>query len=390
MALLTLAAAWTRRNRRNLVCLTVDHGVQPESAAWTRFAGDAARRAGADWRRLEWRGPKPDHGLPAAAREARHRLIAEAARDAGAKVVLFAHTLDDRIEAEAMRDEGSPLGRMREWSPSPAWPEGREVFLLRPLLEVSRRALRALLMERGQGWIEDAANDDLKFHRARVRARAELAPPPALEQRPGFRPRAKGVEVDEAGVVAAPRELANATGAAGFVAAALLSASGTKRPPRGERLARLMDRLRGSESFAATLCGARIEAGPEKVRFMRDAGERARGGLRPLELEPGRVSVWDGRFEIESLAAGEVRPLGGLAAKLSREDRVRLSAVPPRARPSLPVFVRKGFPSLGLASAASEARCLVEGRLFAACGEIAHERDVARGARGAEVAAFLC
>ncbi len=133
------------------------------------MAGTAARAAGADWRGLAWTGDKPATGLTAAARAARHRLIADAAREAGARVVLFAHTADDIAEAERMRAEGSTLGRLRDWSPSPAWPEGRGLMLQRPLLDARRAELRAWLRDQGAGWIDDPANEDPRFARARAR-----------------------------------------------------------------------------------------------------------------------------------------------------------------------------------------------------------------------------
>src|ERR1700744_3142797 len=79
-ALLVRAAGWARENGRRLLALTVDHGLNRDSVRWTAEAGDVARRLGVDWRALAWEGPKPSAGLPAAARRARHALLAEAAR----------------------------------------------------------------------------------------------------------------------------------------------------------------------------------------------------------------------------------------------------------------------------------------------------------------------
>ncbi|WP_441457664.1 tRNA lysidine(34) synthetase TilS, partial [Brevundimonas sp. M-11_2] len=174
LALLHLAADWARARGRRLLALTVDHNLNPKSADWTRFAGEAAREVGADWRGLSWEAARAGHelrgGLTARARAARHGLIAEAARAAGARVVLLAHTADDVAEGEWMRAHGSTLGRVREWSPSPVWPEGRELMLLRPLLDERREGLRDYLRARGQGWIEDPANADERFGRSRARA----------------------------------------------------------------------------------------------------------------------------------------------------------------------------------------------------------------------------
>ena len=52
LALLLLVAPWARVHGRPLLALTVDHGLHPDSPRWTAFAGEAARRAGADWRAL--------------------------------------------------------------------------------------------------------------------------------------------------------------------------------------------------------------------------------------------------------------------------------------------------------------------------------------------------
>ncbi|WP_292095581.1 tRNA lysidine(34) synthetase TilS, partial [Brevundimonas sp.] len=176
VALLALAADWARARGRRLLALTVDHGLNPDSADWTRRAGETARALGVDWRALRWDQPQGGAGVQARARAARHALIAEAARAAGAKVVLFAHTADDVHEADWMRARGSTLGRVREWAPSPAWPEGRGLMLLRPLLDVSRATLRTFLTDRGLDWIEDPANGDPAYGRSRARAALTALP----------------------------------------------------------------------------------------------------------------------------------------------------------------------------------------------------------------------
>ncbi|HQN50642.1 MAG TPA: tRNA lysidine(34) synthetase TilS, partial [Phenylobacterium sp.] len=157
LALTMMAAAWAERHHRRLLVLTVDHGLRPESAGWTALCAGHARRLGADFQALCWRGDKPLTGLPAAARAARHALLADAARQAGASVILMGHTADDLAESAAMRAAGATTPDAREWSPSPVWPQGRGVFLLRPLLDQGRAVLRAWLAAQGETWIEDPA-----------------------------------------------------------------------------------------------------------------------------------------------------------------------------------------------------------------------------------------
>ncbi|MET3667003.1 tRNA lysidine(34) synthetase TilS [Caulobacter sp. 1776] len=331
--LLKTVLDWARAHDRSVLALTVDHQLQSDSARWTADALAKARALGAEARALTWTGDKPATGLPAAARRARHALLADAARAARAKVLLLGHTASDLAEGAAMRAEGSSVSDPREWAPSPVWPEGRGVFLLRPMLSLTRAAIREALTAKGETWLDDPANDDLRYARARARAAGadEILP----VETPGSPP--PTFAVDAAGAIRLPRDVAAAP-----LAAALLCAAGTERPPRGERLSRLVERLRSGEVFAATLAGARVEAGDE-VLICRDAGETARGGLAPLALAPGETGVWDGRWEI---TAGDapltVTALKGRASSLSPEQRASLSIAPAAARPSLPLVLRHG------------------------------------------------
>lgn len=330
LALLILTLDWARAHGRPVLSLTVDHQLQPASAAWTRDAVERAEALGATVMALAWSGDKPTTGLSAAARRARHALLADAARAAGARVLLLGHTADDRMEAAAMRAEGSTVSDPRDWSPSPVWPEGRGVFLLRPLLDQRRADLRDWLRRRGETWLDDPANNDPGSARARARRSGPTiaTPAPPIPPPPVF-------EGNPLGVIALPRDAA-----AAHIAAACLCAAGTERPPRGERLERLVARLRSGEVFTATLAGARIEARGDAVRFHRDAGESARGGLADLTLAPGETGVWDGRYAVTAGAAPvTVRALKGLAARLSKAERTALGAAPAAARPALPALV---------------------------------------------------
>jgi tRNA(Ile)-lysidine synthase len=125
---------------------------------------------------------------------------------------------------------------------------------------------------------------------------------------------------------------------AAHVAAACLCAAGTSRPPRGDRLERLTTRLRSGETFTATLAGARIASDGETAVFTRDPG---RAGLPELSVAPGKPTVWDGRFEIETTVPGTVRALGGLSRQLPRDQQVALRAAPAALRPTLPGIVSR-------------------------------------------------
>lgn len=384
LALLLTADAWARRRGRDLVVLTVDHGLQAQSAAWTENCGRIAERLGRSFRALAWTGPKPARGLPAAARQARHRLLAEAAREAGARVVLLGHTADDVAEAEAMRRAGSTTPSPREWAPSPLWPQGRDLFLLRPMLGLRRADLRAWLAARGETWVEDPANDNAAYARARARAALAGAGPSEPSAPPGIAAqiaslaalaRAEpwgGLSLDRGALRQAPAEAAR-----GLVGAACLCAAGTSRPPRSDRLDRLVDALRGPTNAAATLAGARVEAEDDAVLFLREAGELGRTGVGAESLAPGRAIVWDGRFELVAAHPGlVVQALTGAIGRLDAGQRRALGEIPAAARGALPLVLGEShgpvcpllrpLPDLTI-------RPLAGDRLAAACGLVERE-----------------
>ncbi|RAK58199.1 tRNA lysidine(34) synthetase TilS [Phenylobacterium deserti] len=378
LALLLAAHAWTQAADRRLLVLTVDHRLRPESAAWTKSCEAAAQRLGAAFRALPWLDPKPATGLPAAAREARHRLLADAAREAGAAVILMGHTADDRLEAEAMRAQGSTTPDPREWSPSPVWPQGRGLFVLRPMLDLRRSALRTWLQERGESWIDDPANQDLRFARSRARLAVhdeDVAPAPQAADLP------LASEVREAwpGVLALPREaLRSARPDQGRRLLALMAvcAGGGARTPASASIERAHRAFCSQAEATLALAGARLEADAAEIRALREAGESARGGLAPVRPEPGEITVWDGRFEVEALRPGlEVRALSGRIASLPPDQREALYRLPIHARPALPAVIdTQGKIGCALLEGAKlTVRSLVLARFRAAAGLVDRE-----------------
>ena len=126
-------------------------------------------------RTLRWRGPKPKTGLPAAAREARYKLLADAARKVGAAHILTAHTRDDQAETVLMRlARGSGLSGLAAMARETAREAPRgAVTIARPLLEVPKAQLIATLRRAQIGYADDPTNRDQTFTRARFR---ELMP----------------------------------------------------------------------------------------------------------------------------------------------------------------------------------------------------------------------
>jgi tRNA(Ile)-lysidine synthase len=380
LALLLAAQAWAARTRRALVALNVDHRLNADSAQWAETCARTADRLGVEFQGLAWTGHKPATGLPAAGRIARHRLLAAAARAIGARVILMGHTADDVIEARLMREAGATTPSPVEWSPSPAWPEGRGLFLLRPLLGARRAEIRKWLSRRGESWIDDPANADARYSRPRARrtaAACETEPPPqasALSSAEDVEESAGAFRLSRARVLAAgPDE------AARVLAIACVCAGGGARTPAAARVRNLVDRLASDISFVGTLAGARIEVRDDAILICREPGEAARGGLGALALTPGEALVWDGRVQLKAARDGlSVRRLSGLARQLPRSQQTALSALPPAIRGGLPAVLDEAgavsCPLLG-ETAGVKAKVVVRKRFRAAAGLIRREPD---------------
>ncbi len=386
LGLLIAAKAWADRNARRLVALTVDHGLQAASADWARACQAWCRQAGVGHEILPWTDRGGVGARADQARRARHGLLAQAARSHGARAILMGHTRDDLLEARAMRAAGVRLGDPAAWSPSPVWPQGRSVFLLRPLLTIGRSRIRAFLVGLGETWIDDPANDDVQSARARARrviaAGEQVAmtgkvvagcPSPGLVLLGLARVGLGGdIQLARSDLRSAPPRVAHA-----FLGAALLCAAGTDRPAAAASLDRLRGRLQGREAFAAGLAGARVEADGEGVAIMREPGDLARRG--PAQTIDG---VWDGRFAVApDLAPGDLRPLGGLLGRLAPRDRKALRTVPAAARRALPAVALTNGKAICAILAREHrpgASSLVRLRLAAALGAVANEADCER------------
>ncbi len=164
--LAALAAIARRRPRLVLRALHVDHGLDAASRRWARrcraLAG--AQRVPIAVRRVS---VIAGHGesLEAAARTARYAAFARML--APGECLLTAHHLEDQAETVLLQLlRGAGLAGLAAM-PARA-PLGRG-WLLRPLLDVPRAALRDYARRRRLEWIEDPMNGDLRFDRVFLR-----------------------------------------------------------------------------------------------------------------------------------------------------------------------------------------------------------------------------
>ena len=354
MALCLLADRWARARGGEVLGLTVDHGLRPDAAAEAATTGAWLRARGIAHEILHWRGAKPISGIQAAARRARHDLLAERCRGGAILHLLLAHHRDDQIETVAFRERrgSGPDGL----AGIPAIREVAGLRLLRPLLPVPKARLLTTLERLGQPWLEDPSNRAQRFARARLREEtldgdrlgrlaARHARRRAALDLETARWLVRHARIDPAGFVllsqpafcAAPPEVARRA-----LTHSLAAVGGGEYPPRGERLRRLLDELQRSvPAVGRTLAGCRVLGLGNHLLVCREAGaivDRA-------ALRPGAALLWDGRFlaRLSGDADGiELRALGQAGL---RELRAGSPTAPLR---HLPPAVRSGLPSLWL------------------------------------------
>lgn len=179
-----LAAEQGARSR--LLVAHARHDLREEAVTDAAFVADLASGLGLACvvRDLQVRTPDGvrGEGIEGRARRLRHEFFAAVAHEQGARFVVVAHTADDQAETilhRSLRGTGlaglAGMGSARELSDG--------VALVRPLLAVPRGVVRAYLESRGQSWVEDASNADVRYARNFLRheilARCDSGPYPA-------------------------------------------------------------------------------------------------------------------------------------------------------------------------------------------------------------------
>ncbi len=166
-ALAVLAAAWARPRGVALRAASVDHRLRAEATDEIALAARTCAALGIPHSTLVWEASPGTGNLQAAARRARQDLLGAWAVAAGLDYVALGHTRDDQAETVLLRlARGSGVDGLAGMAPLRA---AGGITWLRPLLQVDRAALRAVLREAGVTWADDPGNADSRFHRVRAR-----------------------------------------------------------------------------------------------------------------------------------------------------------------------------------------------------------------------------
>jgi tRNA(Ile)-lysidine synthase len=281
---LLLACDELIKSRRLALTLTVahlDHNLRGAAgaadAAWVeQLARGLGHEAVTERADVAAQARAAGDNLEQAARRARYEFLARAARAAGARWVLTAHTLEDQAETlllALVRGSGAEgLGGMRAARALDGLRP--EVTLARPLLAWARRAETcAYCRARGVAVRADAMNEDERFARVRVRRRLL----PLLEE---FNPRAVAALGRTAELLRADAHALEAQAAHLLHAA---RADGEGREEQRESVPREQD--------GSALHGTEARAWPLRVDMLGCADEAVRRRALRLWLKAGRGSL---------------------------------------------------------------------------------------------------
>ncbi len=143
------------RGARRLSAIHINHGLHPDAADWASHCRSQCQARGIELSCIEVTLDVPDDVSPeAAAREARYGVFENSL--APGQALLTAHHLDDQAETVLLRAlrgagpeglGGIPVAR--------ALGQG---WILRPLLDVTRKELHDYALARGLLWVEDSSN----------------------------------------------------------------------------------------------------------------------------------------------------------------------------------------------------------------------------------------
>ena len=319
VALMWLMARWRRALSRGpeLLAVTVDHGLREASAREAREVKLLARTLDLPHRTLRWNGAKPKAGVPAAARQVRYRLLAQAARGARATHILTAHTRDDQAETLLMRLlRGSGIAGLS------AMASARErdgLVVARPLLEVPKSRLIVTLDKAKIAFADDPTNRDIAFTRPRLRALLPLLA-------------AEGGDARTLSRLASRLARANAAvevlvdGAERF-----LALKGRTEQTKGSRVEQGRDY--DAAAFAAMPEEIRLRLLMRAINRFGHEGPAELGKCEALLAELDRIFLQNGaRVGKKSPQIRLKQTLAGALVNLDK-GRIRITPAPPRRRP---------------------------------------------------------
>lgn len=263
-----------------VIALTVDHGLRPESADEALYVGQLMGQWGIEHYILTLDTAVGRQNLQAKAREARYKALVNWCESHQVWHLCVAHHQEDQAETFLMRlARGSGVKGLQAMQPVVQLSD--KVTLYRPLLSTPKQVLKDFLNVESIQWIEDPSNQNKDFDR--IKLRDFLNHPPLegftaerLSQTAATMQRAQQaldfytdqwlhtyvdfnhvgfVTLKKTGLQSAPAEIIFRA-----LSALMIHMTGKAYAPRFSRLSRLYDDMQKPDFQAATLGGVVITA----------------------------------------------------------------------------------------------------------------------------------
>lgn len=210
LALLDALSQLASARRWKLTVAHLNHKLRGrESDADETLVGQTAKSLGlkfvTDSGDVQARAKQTGQSVEMAARELRHRFLAQTARKLKIKTIALAHHADDQVELFFLRVlRGASVDGLAGMKWRSASPQDKTIQLVRPMLNISRQQIETYAREQKLRWREDTSNQSRDFLRNRVRG--ELIPLLEKDYQPALRKtvlRTMELLADESEVVAA-------------------------------------------------------------------------------------------------------------------------------------------------------------------------------------------
>lgn len=317
----------------SLVAATVDHALRADSSDEAQAVARLCASLDIPHRIMTWHGEKPLTGISATAREARYRLLADAATALGATAIVTGHTADDQDETIAMRAARADEDSIGLSGMARATLYDRRIWLLRPFLKVRREAIRDYLCNAGFGWIDDPSNVDLRYERVRIRQdQCSASPPSADEAAMRRRHLSKGAAdliassaTLHAGCLIAlsPEALGTEPAILRHAFATLVAIAGGKpHRPAAAAMDKLMRLVGSGLPGRMTLARALVQCRRDGLYLMRELRD-----VLPRPVPAHTTLLWDGRYRITNPTDEALQVVLGTDLHLSPEALVLPPAI---------------------------------------------------------------
>jgi len=168
LALSILAKLYSLESNSDLVALVIDHKLRKESASEAKQTLESLKDINIEAKILSYKGEKFSSNIQKKARDLRYDLFEKYCVKNKIKFLILAHHQDDLVENFYIRlIRGSGIKGLT--SLQNVFQYNKNFYLLRPLLNFTKKELLEITKKIYYKWVEDPSNKNDKFLRVRIR-----------------------------------------------------------------------------------------------------------------------------------------------------------------------------------------------------------------------------